>query len=94
MLTALVHHVNDGFKLCFIIQQCDFNVCRLNLSTFTDDSKDLGTCSAIVTCSVWTGSMNFPSKIVGEKLSFNIYRRQVQGISLSIWGVVRRELRF
>jgi len=29
-----------------------------------------------------------------EKQSFNIYKPQVQGVSLSTWGVVRRELYF
>jgi len=29
-----------------------------------------------------------------EKQSFNIYKPQVQGVSLSPWGVVRRELCF
>ena len=38
--------------------------------------------------------MNAPQGIVAEKQSFNIYKPQVQGVSLSTWGVVRRELCF
>ena len=32
--------------------------------------------------------------VLQEKQSFNIYKPQVQGVSLSTWGVVRRELCF
>jgi len=32
--------------------------------------------------------------LLGIKQSFNIYKPQVQGVSLSTWGVVRRELYF
>jgi len=32
--------------------------------------------------------------LLGIKQSFNIYKPQVQGVSLSTWGVVRRELCF
>jgi len=33
-------------------------------------------------------------QVLQEKQSFNIYKPQVQGVSMSTWGVVRRELCF
>ena len=39
--------------------------------------------------------LNFSNQAVSEKPhSFNIYKPQVQGVSLSTWGVVRMELCF
>jgi len=38
--------------------------------------------------------MEYLSRLLQEKQSFNIYKPQVQGVSLSTWGVLCRKLCF